>query len=167
MMMNQIIFIFAFSKHFHSKTRESKIRNQIFTFSGELSNDVRMFLSSQEFFLASDGRRRGRVRPLQQHHRVGPVVIGLQPEVVVRSRVEHRRSWRGFKKIKCMIKYRIKKRLIFKMTYENVENGVRQNCRKLKTSFTPNCRKQKPRLRQKRRKFVFSSFDIFFYLFND
>jgi hypothetical protein len=31
--------------------------------------------------------------------------------------------------------------IIFYMTYESVENRVRQNCRNLKIAITPNCRK--------------------------
>jgi hypothetical protein len=46
------------------------------------------------------------------------------------------------------------------MTYENAENGVRLNCRKSKTTFTPNCRKLKgvkANVSQKCRKFVSDS----------
>jgi hypothetical protein len=40
------------------------------------------------------------------------------------------------------------------MTYESVENRVRQNCRNLKIAITPNCRKWKIEVRQKCRKLV-------------
>ena len=45
-------------------------------------------------------------------------------------------------------------RKVFMMTYESVENRVRQNCRKLKIAITPNCRKLKIQGRQKCRKLI-------------
>jgi hypothetical protein len=53
------------------------------------------------------------------------------------------------------------------MTYENAENGVRLNCRKSKTVFTPNCRKLKTYVSQKCRKFVSDSTGDFFILQKD